>query len=108
MNTATFGVPATDAGVASATVNTSQQIGGSLGTALLNTIATTATASYLVGKQATSGLVAQPPSTATPRRSPGRRSSSPSAASRVAFCCAPAEAGNRASPLNPLLLCKSR
>jgi EmrB/QacA subfamily drug resistance transporter len=59
MNTATFGVPATDAGVASATVSTSQQIGGSLGTALLNTVATTATASYLVGKQAASGLVAQ-------------------------------------------------
>jgi EmrB/QacA subfamily drug resistance transporter len=35
-----------DAGVASALVNTSQQIGGSLGTALLNTIAATAGASY--------------------------------------------------------------
>ena len=29
-------------------VNTTQQIGGSLGTALLNTVAATATASYLV------------------------------------------------------------
>ena len=36
-----------DAGVASALVNTSQQIGGSLGTALLNTIAATAGASYV-------------------------------------------------------------
>jgi hypothetical protein len=36
-----------DAGVASAMVNTSQQIGGSLGTALLNTIAATATASFI-------------------------------------------------------------
>jgi EmrB/QacA subfamily drug resistance transporter len=36
-----------DAGVASALMNTSQQIGGSLGTALLNTIAATASASYV-------------------------------------------------------------
>lgn len=35
-----------DTGVASAMINTSQQIGGSLGTALLNTIAATATANY--------------------------------------------------------------
>ena len=39
MNTATLGVDPGDAGVASATVNTAQQVGGSLGTALLNTIA---------------------------------------------------------------------
>ena len=36
-------------GVASASVNTGQQLGGSIGTALLNTIAASATASYLVG-----------------------------------------------------------
>ncbi|MEY8042182.1 MFS transporter [Saccharopolyspora cebuensis] len=47
MSTATDGVSEHDAGAASATVNAAQQIGGSLGTALLNTIATTATASYL-------------------------------------------------------------
>ena len=35
-----------DAGVASALMNTSQQVGGSLGTALLNTVAATAGASY--------------------------------------------------------------
>ena len=35
-----------DTGVASAMVNTSQQIGGSLGTALLNTVAATATATF--------------------------------------------------------------
>ena len=35
-----------DTGVASAMVNTSQQIGGSLGTALLNTVAATATTTY--------------------------------------------------------------
>ncbi|HEY3879810.1 MAG TPA: MFS transporter, partial [Trebonia sp.] len=43
----TFGVKSDDAGVASATVNVAQQIGGSVGTSLLNTIATTAAASYL-------------------------------------------------------------
>jgi EmrB/QacA subfamily drug resistance transporter len=37
-----------DAGVASALVNTTQQVGGSLGTALLNTLAATATASYVL------------------------------------------------------------
>jgi EmrB/QacA subfamily drug resistance transporter len=41
------GVGNHDAGVASAMVNTTQQVGGSLGTALLNTIFTTAVAGYL-------------------------------------------------------------
>ncbi|MFV0126153.1 MFS transporter [Streptomyces sp. HMX112] len=40
------GVAPQDAGVASAMVNTSQQIGGAIGTALLSTIATSATATY--------------------------------------------------------------
>ena len=39
--------PPSDAGVASATLNIGQQIGGSIGTALLNTIATSAAASYI-------------------------------------------------------------
>ncbi len=47
-STALVGVADHDAGVASALVNTTQQVGGSLGTALLNTIAASATASYLV------------------------------------------------------------
>ncbi|RYV52998.1 MFS transporter [Pengzhenrongella frigida] len=47
MSTATFGVEPRDAGVASATVNTAQQVGGSIGIALLNTVATSATARYL-------------------------------------------------------------
>ena len=38
--TATLGVLPSDAGVASATVNTMQQVGGSVGTAILSTIAT--------------------------------------------------------------------
>jgi EmrB/QacA subfamily drug resistance transporter len=48
MNTATFRVPPLDAGVASAMANTQQQIGLSIGTALLNTVAVSATASYLI------------------------------------------------------------
>jgi EmrB/QacA subfamily drug resistance transporter len=46
-NTALVGVANHDAGVASALVNTAQQIGGSLGTALLNTIVTSALVGYL-------------------------------------------------------------
>jgi hypothetical protein len=45
-STALLGVPDHDAGVASALVNTTQQVGGSLGIALLNTIATSATLHY--------------------------------------------------------------
>jgi hypothetical protein len=48
-NTGTFGVGQRDAGIASASVNTGQQLGGSIGTALLNTIAASATAGYLAG-----------------------------------------------------------
>jgi EmrB/QacA subfamily drug resistance transporter len=55
MNTATFGVPPADAGVASATANTQQQIGTSIGTALLNTLAVSATASYLATHLAPAG-----------------------------------------------------
>jgi EmrB/QacA subfamily drug resistance transporter len=58
-NTATLGVDPGDAGVASATVNTAQQVGGSLGTALLNTVATTATASFVAGKAASPALAAE-------------------------------------------------
>jgi EmrB/QacA subfamily drug resistance transporter len=47
MNTGTFGVAPQDAGVASATLNTGQQIGGSIGTSLLNTLAASATISYI-------------------------------------------------------------
>lgn len=47
---ATEGVRAEDAGVASAAVNTMQQVGGSLGTALLNTLSTSAVANYLEGR----------------------------------------------------------
>jgi EmrB/QacA subfamily drug resistance transporter len=45
-STATLGVHRGDAGIASAMVNTSQQVGGSVGTALLSTIFASAAASY--------------------------------------------------------------
>jgi predicted MFS family arabinose efflux permease len=46
-STALIGVNPADAGVASALVNTTQQTGGTLGAALINTIATSATVSYV-------------------------------------------------------------
>ncbi|WP_367322259.1 MFS transporter [Streptomyces sp. HUAS ZL42] len=46
-STATAGVAPQDSGVTSATLNTSQQVGGSIGTALLNTIATTSSTTYI-------------------------------------------------------------
>lgn len=46
MQGAISGVSSDDAGVASATVNTMQQVGGSVGTALLSTIASSAAASF--------------------------------------------------------------
>ena len=48
-NTATFGVEPRDAGIASASAQAGQQLGGSIGTALLNTVAASAVTSYLVG-----------------------------------------------------------
>jgi EmrB/QacA subfamily drug resistance transporter len=53
--TATLGVPRHDSGVASAMVNTSQQVGGSIGTALLSTFALSATTDFI----ATNGPGAQ-------------------------------------------------
>ncbi|MFE0690298.1 MFS transporter [Streptomyces xiamenensis] len=50
MQLATGGVQPADAGIASAMVNTSQQVGGAIGTALLNTIAASATTSYLAAR----------------------------------------------------------
>jgi EmrB/QacA subfamily drug resistance transporter len=47
INTGTYGVDPQDAGVASASVNTGQQLGGSIGTSLLNTIAASATTAYI-------------------------------------------------------------
>jgi EmrB/QacA subfamily drug resistance transporter len=58
-NLATQRLDRDDSGVGSATVNTAQQVGGSLGTSLLNTVATTATSHFLVGKTVSANLVAE-------------------------------------------------
>ncbi|HVD89038.1 MAG TPA: MFS transporter [Jatrophihabitantaceae bacterium] len=58
LNTATYGVPNSDAGVASALVTTSQQIGASVGTALLSTVAASATTQYLAHRNPTSVVTA--------------------------------------------------
>jgi predicted MFS family arabinose efflux permease len=55
-STATLGVEGREAGVASAMVNTSQQVGGSVGTALLSTIFASAVTSYTVTHLHTPGL----------------------------------------------------
>jgi EmrB/QacA subfamily drug resistance transporter len=57
--TATLGVPRHDSGVASAMVNTSQQVGGSIGTALLSTLAVSATTDYLTANGTGPELVRQ-------------------------------------------------
>jgi EmrB/QacA subfamily drug resistance transporter len=58
LNIATAGVEPEDAGVASALANTMQQVGGSIGIALLSTMAGSATTAYLVGKHATPATLA--------------------------------------------------
>ena len=50
MSTATLGVDPAHAGVASAMANTAQQLGGSLGTALLSTVAASAATGFAAGK----------------------------------------------------------
>ncbi len=55
MSLATHGVQPRDSGVASAMVNTSQQVGGAIGTALLNTIAASATTDYFKSHMAGAG-----------------------------------------------------
>ncbi|MEU1525948.1 MFS transporter [Nocardia rhamnosiphila] len=56
---ATSGVRHDDAGVASAMINTSQQVGGSIGTALLSTIAASASSDYLAARTPDRLTVAQ-------------------------------------------------
>lgn len=59
MASATLGVAVADSGVASAMVNTSQQVGGSIGTALLSTISASAVTSFAAGKAPSPDLIAQ-------------------------------------------------
>ena len=47
-----------DAGIASAMVNTSQQVGGSVGTSLLNTLAASAVTTYTLAHHTTATTVA--------------------------------------------------
>ena len=49
ISSATYGVDPADTGVASAMVNTMQQVGGSIGTALLSSIFASAVTSYAEG-----------------------------------------------------------
>jgi EmrB/QacA subfamily drug resistance transporter len=56
-NVALYGIDPSDAGVASAMVNTTQQVGGAIGTAVLNTLAATATASYIAAHGGPSNVV---------------------------------------------------
>lgn len=53
IQTATLGVRADHAGVASAVVSTAQQVGGAVGTAVLNTLATTAGTHYVTSHATT-------------------------------------------------------
>ena len=50
ISSATYGVAPTDSGVASAMVNTMQQVGGSIGTALLSSIFASAASSFAEGR----------------------------------------------------------
>jgi MFS family permease len=54
---ATLGVAPNEAGIASAMVNTSQQVGGSIGTSLLSTIYATAVAGYLTSHPHVPGVI---------------------------------------------------
>ena len=72
-STGTLGLAPHDAGVGSAALNTSQQVGGSIGTALLNTLAAGAASAYLVGKVASPPTWRPPHSTVTRPRSCGPR-----------------------------------
>jgi EmrB/QacA subfamily drug resistance transporter len=56
INTGTFGVAPQDAGVASATVTVSQQLGASIGTSLLNTIYAGAVSSYIAANLASAAV----------------------------------------------------
>jgi EmrB/QacA subfamily drug resistance transporter len=59
LSTATFGVGRRDAGVASAMVNTGQQIGASIGTAVLSTLANGAAKNYGAAHRPSADLLAQ-------------------------------------------------
>ena len=96
--TATHGVAAGDAGVASALVNTSQQVGGSLGVALLSTVFAERGERLRPGRGHTVALSPRPRRrcTAPPSCSGGRPPSSPRARSSPRCCSSAAASGARA------------
>ncbi|MEW1907820.1 MFS transporter [Kitasatospora sp. NPDC085895] len=57
LSLATLGVAPNETGAASAIINSAQQVGGSIGVALLNTIAASATATWLATRNAADPLV---------------------------------------------------
>jgi EmrB/QacA subfamily drug resistance transporter len=59
MNSATLAVAEADAGVASAMVNTVQQVGGSIGTALLSTLAATAVGHHIADAKPSASVLAE-------------------------------------------------
>jgi EmrB/QacA subfamily drug resistance transporter len=69
VNTGTYGVAPYDAGVASATISVGQQLGGSIGTALINTLVASATADYLVSHLNPATAVAGHPTAALVQQS---------------------------------------
>ncbi|MEU0049010.1 hypothetical protein [Streptomyces sp. NPDC006309] len=88
MNAGTTGVQPRDAGVTSATVNVVQQIGGSIGTPLLNSLAASALTRYLATDDATSPAIRPTQrSTVTPLPSGPPARSSPQAPSSAHFSC---------------------
>jgi len=59
LNTASYGTASADAGIASAVLTTNQQVGGSIGTALLNTIAASTLTSYVLANKLSPLVLAQ-------------------------------------------------
>ena len=102
MQTATLGVDRQFAGVASAMVNTSQQVGGSIGTALLNTLAATATDRLPRGAHARSPprSAAEAAMPATRPRTGGAPGSSPSARCSRRCCSAVAARASRSRTMH--------
>ena len=99
MNTGTAGVAPSDAGMASAVVNTGQQVGGSIGTSLLNTMAASAAASYLAAHLSRRAAAAGRPTATLTQLAQvhsyttafwWRRPCSPPAPSSLPCCSAPA------------------
>jgi hypothetical protein len=80
-STATLGVEGNEAGIASAMVNTSQQVGGSVGTALLSTLFASSVASYAAAHAHLKGLAGAAAIHGYQQRSGGRPESSPWASS---------------------------